>query len=106
MVFPVQIRTGVPGDASPEIVFALRARGTEVDWICPDELGALLARSPAVDIGVRGLPVGIFLSAEVERIGDPLFGQLRRLGALTGSDIALIPVAVPLERRVWVGRRS
>ena len=94
MVFPVQIRTGVPGDASPEIVFALRARGTEVDWIFPDELEALLARSPAVDSSVRGLPVGIFLSAEVRRIGDPLFGQLRRLGALTGSDIALIPVAV------------
>jgi len=94
MVFPVQIRTGVPGDASPEIVFALRAKGTEVDWIFPDELEALLARAPAVDSSVRGLPVGIFLNAEVQRIGDPLFGQLRRLGALTGSDIALIPVAV------------
>ena len=26
--------------------------------------------------------------------GDPLFGQLLRLGALTNSDIALIPVAI------------
>lgn len=94
MVFPVQIRAGVPGDASPEIVFALRARGVGVDWIFPDELEALLARAPAVDTAVRGLPVGIFLSAEVERIGDPLFGQLRRMGALSGADIALIPVAV------------
>ena len=94
MLFPVQIRAGVPGDASPEIVFALRTRGSEVHWILPDELEALLARAPAVDSAVRGLPVGIFLSAEVERIGDPLFGQLRRLGALTGSDIAVIPVAV------------
>ena len=72
MVFPVQIRTGVAGDASPEIVFALRARGTEIDWIFPDELEALLARAPAVDSAVRGLPVGIFLSAEVERIGHRL----------------------------------
>ena len=94
MVFPVQIREGVPGDASPEIVFALRARGVGVDWIFPDELEAILARSPAVDTSVRGLPVGIFLGAEVERIGDPLFGQLRRMGALSGADIALIPVAV------------
>ena len=94
MVFPVQIRAGVPGDASPEIVFALRSRGTGVGWIFPDELEALLARSPAVESAVTGLAVGIFLSAEVERIGDPLFGQLRRLGAMTGSDIALIPVAV------------
>ena len=94
MVFPVQIRAGVPGDASPEIVFALRARGAVVDWIFPDELEALLARAPSIDSAVTGLPVGIFLRAQVERIGDPLFGQLRRLGALTGSDIALIPVAV------------
>jgi len=38
--------------------------------------------------------VSVFLSAEVRRIGDPLYGQLRRLGALTNSDIALIPVAI------------
>ncbi len=94
MVFPVQIQAGVPGDANPEIVFALQARGAEVDWIFPNELEALLARSPSVDSAVRGLPVGIFLRAEVQRIGDPLYGQLRRLAALTGSDIALIPVAV------------
>lgn len=94
MVFPVQIRSGVPGDASPEIDFALRTRGAEIDWIFSDELETIIARSPAVDTAVRGLPVGVFLAAEVERIGDPLYGQLRRLGALTGSDIAFIPVTV------------
>ena len=94
MVFPVQIRAGVPGDASPEIDFALRTRTTEAGWIFSDELEATVVRSPSVDTAVRGLPVGVFLGAEVERIGDPLYGQLLRLGALTGSDIALIPVAV------------
>ncbi len=94
MVFPVQIRSGVPGDASPEIDFALRTRTAEVDWIFSDELEAVLARSPSVDSAVRGLPVGVFLRAEVRRIGDPLFGQLLRLGTLVNSDIALIPVTV------------
>ena len=94
MVFPVQVRARVPGDASPEIAFALRTRTAEVGWIFSDELEAVLARAPSVDSAVRGLPVGVFLSAEVRRIGDPLYGQLLRLGALTGSDIALIPVAV------------
>ncbi len=94
MVFPVQIQAGVPGDASPEIAFALRTRSAQVGWIAPEELEGVLARSPSVDSAVRGLPVGVFLGAEVDRIGDPLFGQLLRLGALTGSDIALIPVAV------------
>ena len=94
MVFPVQLRGGVPGDADPEIVFALRNKSTEVAWIFSDELEAVVERSPAVDTAVRGLPVGVFLGAEVRRIGDPLWGQLLRLGALTNSDIALIPVVV------------
>ena len=94
MVFPVQLRTGVPGDADQEITFRLRTKSTEVVWIFSDELEEVVARSPSVDTAVRGLPVGAFLSAEVERIGDPLFGQLLRLGLLTDSDIALIPVAL------------
>jgi hypothetical protein len=94
MVFPVQIRGGVPGDASPEIEFALRTRTTEVGWVFSDELESTIARSPSVDTSVRGLPVGVFLGTEVQRIGDPLFGQLLRLGAMTGADVALIPVAV------------
>ena len=94
MVFPVQIRSGVPGDASLEIDFALRTKSADVDWIFSDELEAVLARAPAVESAVRGLPVGVFLRAEVRRIGDPLFGQLLRLGTLANSDIALIPVTV------------
>ena len=94
MVFPVQFQTGVLGDVDLEITFALRTRGPEVAWIFSDELEAVVARSPSVDTAVRGLPVGVFLSAEVERVGDPLFGQLLRMGGLTNSDIALIPVAI------------
>lgn len=94
MVFPVQIGSRVPGDASPEIAFVLRNRTSEVAWVFSDEMEAIKERSPAIDVAVRGLPVGVFLSAEVQRIGDPLYGQLRRMGALVDSDIALIPVTV------------
>ena len=94
MVFPVQIGSRVPGDASPEIAFVLRNRTSEVAWVFSDEMEAIKERSPAIDVTVRGLPVGVFLSAEVQRIGDPLYGQLRRMGALVDSDIALIPVTV------------
>lgn len=94
MVFPVQIGSRVPGDASPEIAFVLRNRTSEVAWVFSDEMEAIKERSPAIDVSVRGLPVGVFLSAEVQRVGDPLYGQLRRMGALVDSDIALIPVTV------------
>ena len=94
MVFPVQLRTGVPGNADQEITFALRNKSSEVVWIFSDELEEVVARSPSVDTAVRGLPVSAFLGGEVERVGDPLFGQVLRLGLLTDSDIALIPVAL------------
>jgi hypothetical protein len=94
MVFPVQLRAGVTADVDPEIAFALRTASADVHWIFWDELEAIVARSPSVDTAVRGLPVSIFLSAQVQNVGDPLFGQLRRLGALTNADIALIPVAI------------
>jgi hypothetical protein len=46
---------------------------------------------------VRGLPVGTFEAAEVERVGDPLYGELRRLGTLVAADVALVPVRASAE---------
>ncbi len=94
MVFPMQLQAGMSVDVDPEITFALRSGSSDVAWIFSEELEAIVTRSPSVDTAVRGLPVSVFLSAEVRRVGDPLYGQLRRLGALTNSDIALIPVAI------------
>ena len=94
MVFPVQMRMGVRDDADPEIAFAFRERSDEVEWVFPDELEAALARAPGVQTRVTGLPVGMFLRSEVRRVGDPLFGQLRRLGEMTRAEVAFIPVAL------------
>jgi hypothetical protein len=43
------------------------------------------------------LPVGIFVQAEVQRIGDPLFGELRRMAALVDAQAVVIPVQATLE---------
>jgi hypothetical protein len=94
MVYPVQIRQGVPGDVDPEIAFAFRDRGSEIEWVFPEELRAALERAPVVQSRVDGLPVSMFLGAEVDRVGDPLYGQIRRLSELVNSDIAIIPVTV------------
>jgi hypothetical protein len=94
MVMPVQASRGVAGDASAELVYALRARGQGVRWIMPDTLRAALARNPTLDVPLDALPVGVFLRAQVNRLGDPMFGYLRRLNALTGASVALIPVEV------------
>ncbi|NNF28706.1 MAG: hypothetical protein HKN73_15890, partial [Gemmatimonadetes bacterium] len=46
-----------------------------------------------LEIRTTGLSVEAFLQREVKRIGEPLFGYLIRLSGLTGSPVALIPVA-------------
>ena len=94
MVLPVQRVEGLVGDADAELAFALQSQLGEVDWILPPALRRALDASPALDVPLDALPVGVFLRAEVERIGDPLFGAMIRLGALTGAGVALLPVTV------------
>ena len=94
MVLPVQATRGVTGDAEAELVYALNERGRGVRWLMPQTLRAQLARNPALDVPLENLPVDSFLQAQVNRIGDPLYGYLRRLAAISNSTIALIPVEV------------
>ena len=92
LVLPVQQVTGVVGDLDAEIAFGLRDRTRDVTWVLAPEIEDILARSPAVNTRTRGLPVGQFLGAEVRRVGDPLFGLLRRMAALVDADAVLLPV--------------
>jgi hypothetical protein len=93
MVFPVQLKNFVPAGvmADEELAHALGSRGEGVTWIFPRELERALERSPGVRARISGLPVQVFDQAEVNRIGDPLFGNLLRLAGMTGADVALIP---------------
>ena len=94
LVLPVQLRQGVPAGVTvdEELAFALRSRGETVGWVFPPEMEEALRRSPGMPARLVDLPVGMFLQAEVKRIGDPLYGEIRRLGALAGADVALIPI--------------
>ena len=94
LVYPVQLLTAVPSGTSvdAELAHAFRARGPGVTWILPSQAEDALRRSPGLRARTRGLPVRVFLQAEVQRIGDPLFGEVARLATLTGADVALLPV--------------
>lgn len=94
LVYPVQsVRDGLLL-ADPEIRFAVEERRGWVRWILPEELQRAMARSPGVRVTPERLSAGVFLRAEVRRVGDPLFGELRRSAALVGAETALIPVEV------------
>lgn len=92
MVLPVQQVVGIRGDADAELGFGLSGRSSDVDWIMPAEVQQMLDRSPGVQARLRGLPVGNFLLAEVERVGDPLYGQLLRLAALVDAEAVFLPI--------------
>lgn len=94
LVYPAQsVRDGLLL-ADPEIRFAVEERRGWVRWILPEELQRAMARSPGVRVAPERLSAGVFLRAEVRRVGDPLFGELRRSAALVGAETALIPVEV------------
>jgi len=109
VLLPVQQSYGVPGDPNAELAYGLRERGRDVTWISAEEVDQVLARTPGMQTRTRGLSVGIFTQAEVDRIGDPLYGELRRIAALVNADAVVVPVqmavsAVPGEEprvRTW-----
>jgi hypothetical protein len=97
LLLPVQQVVGVPGDPDAELAFGLRDRGAGIGWVSAAEVEEVLARSPGVQARTRGLPVGYFLAAEVQRVGDPLYGELRRMAALVDAEAIFLPVQASLE---------
>ena len=96
MVLPFQDATGLAGDADAELAFALQGRGRGVTFVLPTRLQEALDRSPGLGGRIRGLSVGAFGAAEVKRVGDPLYGDLRRVASLVDAEVALVPL------RLWV----
>ncbi|RMH18850.1 MAG: hypothetical protein D6701_05675 [Gemmatimonadetes bacterium] len=94
LVMPVQRARGVPGGLDDELAFQLRERGSRVRWVMPDEARRAVERAPGLDATVDRLPVEVFLVAEVDRVGDPLYGALRRAADLVGAEVVLLPVEV------------
>ena len=97
LLLPIQQAFGLQGDPDAELLYGLRDRGREVLWEPPSTVEAALARSPGLQARTHGLPVGDFLTAEVLRIGDPLYGEIRRMTALVDAAAVLIPVRASLE---------
>ncbi len=96
IVLPIQQSVGVGGNLNAELVFGLTDRTREVGWVFAPEVDEILARSPSISARTTGLAVGHFLLAEVQRVGDPLFGELRRMAALVDATAILIPIQAAL----------
>jgi hypothetical protein len=121
MVLPVQLAVptiGLPQAADPavppallspamlqaldgELGYWLQERAPRTRWVEASAVEAAVARTPMLEVNPRGLTIRDFQRARLESIGDPLYGELRRLGALMDARAALLPVGA-----LWVAERT
>jgi hypothetical protein len=94
---PADLRTDGVSELDAEIAYWLRERAGNVRWVMPEAIERMLARTPGLNIKPRALDVTSFRRARVERIGDPLFGDLKRLAAVLDARFALVPVAAEVK---------
>ena len=92
IVLPLQRHADESADLDRELEYALTQLAGEVGWVFPADLRAAIDRNPGAGLQIDALPVQGFLSAEIQRVGDPLFGSLYRLGAFANASYALLPV--------------
>ena len=98
LVLPVQASgVGSPGTVDAELRFALESRGPSVRWMAGAELETLARQAGRLGADPNALPVAIFEMGEVERVGDPLFGAIYRLGAIADARFAILPVAARVQ---------
>ena len=75
-----------------EIAYWLPQGAPRTHWVLPEAMDKALARSPGLDVDLRNLAVGVFQHAQVKRIGDPLFGDIRKLAAVLNANLAVVPI--------------
>lgn len=91
MVLPAQPAPGgVPAGFDEALAAVLETEYPSVDWVLPPAIDRVVQRTPSLDIHPHALPVSILRSPDAERIGDPLYGDLRRLGAIVDARYAVV----------------
>lgn len=98
MVLPAQPTASTPeslaGAFDAELAYWLGERAPRVRWIGTAELERLTRTSPALRMDLHALDVRMFGRMRIDRIGDPLFGDIHNLGAVVDARLALLPAAL------------
>ena len=81
-----------------ELAYWLPEQAPRVRWVLPDAIERAVQGSAALQaITVRDLPVRDFQRSRLQSIGDPLYGDLRRVAVVTDARLALLPIGA-----VWI----
>jgi hypothetical protein len=88
-----------------ELAYWLPSSRPRIRWALPDAIERAVRQNPALEVRIRDLTVRDFQRARIEMIGDPLYGELRRVAALLDTRVALLPIgALWVEEQPGVGR--
>jgi hypothetical protein len=80
-----------------ELTYWLQENAQRVRWVLPEAIERAVAGSSALQMSVRDLPVHDFQRSRLQSIGDPLYGDLRRIAVVTDARLALLPLGA-----VWI----
>jgi hypothetical protein len=113
LLLPVQYVARVPGgwaggaansseaarQADREIVFALEEQGGRVEWVTADDQVEAVARRPWIRVDPLALSADEIRrkGGELRDVKDPLYGEIRVLGALFDARYAVWPLEIIYE---------
>jgi hypothetical protein len=98
---PVPLSRDIIAGLEAELAYWLPERASRTRWVLPDAIVRAADRSPGLNVRPSDLPVRDFLRLRLESIGDPLYGELRKLNMLVDARIALLPIGA-----VWVPEQA
>ena len=88
----IPARPGAPAELDRELAFWLTDAAPATDWILPEQIERTVASNPASRFDLDGPRTLKNMGGENYRIADPLYGDIRRLGAILDAGTAFIPL--------------
>jgi hypothetical protein len=80
-----------------ELAYWLPEHASRARWVLPDAIVRAAEGSAALQLNMRDLPVRDFQQSRLQSIGDPLYGDLRKIAVVTDARLALLPIGA-----VWI----
>jgi hypothetical protein len=91
-VAPAALSADALAELEAELSYWLPERAPRVKWVLPEAVERAVSRSPTLEVRVRDLVVRDFQVGRVTTIGDPLYGDLRRVSMISDARLALLPI--------------
>ncbi len=89
-------RSQLLDEANAALDTALRRDGREVTWIGLEEQRRAARRNPTLNLEPDHFATSYLFDPRVDRIPDPLWGQMRTLAAVTNARYAVVPAGVKI----------